>query len=209
MSARSKMRALTTAEVCGTSHTFRASMARLQVGGEDQLRVEVRGCPDAGAKVNRMVNLVTRRRTEETATGNQQLVREAYRLRLDGDRIDATARSIDGFLELLAPEVDFLTANGIWPSCQGRRGVADLLTEAARQWAECSFAVEELRELNKTRVLACGTVLARPSARTEIYEVPFVNLWTIEEGRAIRIESFTDRWQALATVGLNPRDPSI
>jgi ketosteroid isomerase-like protein len=172
------------------------------------LRVEVRGCPGAGAKVNRMVNLVARRRTEDTATANAQLVREAYRLRLDGGRVDDTARSIGGFLELLAPEVEFLTANGIWPNCQGQRGVADLLTEAAREWAECSFAVEELRELDETRVLACGTVLARPSGRTEIYEIPFVNLWTIEEGRAIRIESFTDRRQAEAAVALSLGDPS-
>jgi ketosteroid isomerase-like protein len=155
-----------------------------------------------------MVNLVARRGTEETATANAQLVREAYRLRLDGDRVDDTARSIDGFLELLAPEVEFQTANGIWPNCQGRGGVADLLLEAARQWAECSFAVEELQELNETRVLACGTVLARPSGRTEIYEIPFVNLWTIEEGRAIRIESFTDRRQAEAAVGLSLGDLS-
>jgi ketosteroid isomerase-like protein len=155
-----------------------------------------------------MVNLVARRGTEETATANAQLVREAYRLRLDGDRVDDTARSIDGFLELLAPEVEFLTANGIWPNCQGRGGVADLLLEAAREWAECSFAVEGLQELNETRVLACGTVLARPSGRTEIYEIPFVNLWTIVEGRAIRIESFTDRRQAEAAVGLSLGDLS-
>ena len=145
-----------------------------------------------------------RRQTEETATtGNPELVRDAYRLRFDGDRADETARSITGFLELLAPDVKFLTANGIWPSCQGRSGVADLLLEASRQWAECSFAVEELRELDQTRVIACGTVLARASGRTEIYEIPFVNLWTIEAGRAIRIDSFTDRQQALAALGLN------
>jgi ketosteroid isomerase-like protein len=153
-----------------------------------------------------MVNLVACRRPEETAEANPQLVREAYRLRLDGDRVDDTANSIDGFLELLAPDVEFLTANGIWPPCEGRRGVADLLMEAARQWAECSFAVEELEELDEARVLACGTVLARPSGRTEIYEIPFVNLWTIEAGRAIRIESFTDRWQAQAAVDRGPAD---
>jgi ketosteroid isomerase-like protein len=149
-----------------------------------------------------------RRRTEETAAkGNPELVRDAYRLRLDGDRADDTARSISGFLELLAPDVKFLTANGIWPSCQGRHGVADLLLEAARQWAECSFAVEEVRELDQNRVFACGTVLARASGRTEIYEIPFVNLWTIETGRAIRIESFTDRQEAQAALDLNGVTP--
>jgi ketosteroid isomerase-like protein len=133
---------------------------------------------------------------ERAAEDNLQLVREAYRLRIDSGRADETARSISRFVDLLAPDVSFVADAGVWPPCEGNSAVADLLLDAAREWAECSFALEDLRALDPNHVLASGTVLARPAGRTEIYEIPFVNLWTIEGNRATRIEAFNRREQA-------------
>ena len=133
---------------------------------------------------------------ERAAEDNLQLVRDAYRLHLDNRRADETARSISRFVNLLAPDVCFVAAAGVWPAREGSGAVADLLFDAAQEWDECSFAVEDLRGLDEDRVLAAGTVLARPAGRTEIYEIPFVNVWTIEGNRATRIESFNRVEQA-------------
>jgi ketosteroid isomerase-like protein len=122
---------------------------------------------------------------------------EAYRLRFDSSRPEQTARSIDDFLGHLAPDVEFAASSGPWPSAQGRQAVRQLLLEAGEQWEECSFAVEEMLELDVRHVLACGKAVARPSGQTKLREIPFVNLWTFEAGRAVRIESFVDRRQAI------------
>jgi hypothetical protein len=120
-----------------------------------------------------------------------ELVREAYRLRFDCARVEDTACSIGRFLGLLAPEVELVGAAKIWSACRGRRAATEALLDAALRWAECSFALEDLRTPDDRRVLACGTVLARPAGRSEIDQDPFVDLWTIEAGRAIRIESLS------------------
>ena len=122
---------------------------------------------------------------------NSELVREAYRLRFDCARVEETACAIGRFLGLLAPEVELIGASRIWSPCRGRRAATDALLDAALCWAECSFALEDLRAPEEGRVLACGTVLARPAGRSEIHQDPFVDLWTIEAGRAIRIESLS------------------
>jgi ketosteroid isomerase-like protein len=135
--------------------------------------------------------------SDEPAESNFELVRAAYRLRLDSRRLEETARSIGRFLELLDPDVEFLAASGIWPPCQARRRVTDLLVEAARQWEECSFALEDVWAVDESRMVACGLALVRPAGKTEVYEIPFANVWTIEDGLATRIESFADRQEAL------------
>jgi hypothetical protein len=127
----------------------------------------------------------------ESAKANPELVREAYRLRFDCARVQDTACSIGRFLSLLAPEVELVGTTKIWSPCRGLRAATDALLDAALRWAECSFALEDLRAPDAARVLACGTVLARPAGCSEIHQDPFVALWTIEEGRAIRIESLS------------------
>jgi ketosteroid isomerase-like protein len=149
-------------------------------------------------------SLTADERSDEPAVGNLELVRDAYQLRLDSHRLEETARSIGRFLQLLDPDVEFLAAPGIRPPCQARRRVTDLLLEAARQWEECSFVLEDVWEVDESRVIACGLTLVRPAGKTEAYEIPFANAWTIEEGLATRIESFADRQEALEALKERP-----
>jgi hypothetical protein len=137
------------------------------------------------------MNQLTAYLPAESAQTNPELVREAYRLRFGCARVEDTACSIGRFLQLLAPEVELVGAAKIWSACRGRRAATDALLDAALRWAECSFVLEDLRAPDQARVLACGTVLARPAGCSEIHQDPFVDLWTIEAGRAIRIESLS------------------
>ena len=93
-----------------------------------------------------------------------------------------------------------VTGSGIRAPRQGENTIRQLLFEAAEQWQECSFAVEELLELDARHVLVCGMALARAPGQGQVQEIPFVNLWTFEDGRAVRIESFVNRRKALAAL---------
>ena len=151
------------------------------------------GCPRAAKE-----------RPEQTAadqaSNDLALVGDAYRLTFDSARPDATKRSIEGFLDLLASDAEFVTGSGIRAPRQGENTIRQLLFEAAEQWQECSFAVEELLELDARHVLVCGMALARAPGQGQVQEIPFVNLWTFEDGRAVRIESFVNRRKALAAL---------
>jgi ketosteroid isomerase-like protein len=151
------------------------------------------GCPDAGKERFGQT-------AADPASSNLALVRDAYRLTFDSTRPDATARSIEGFLDLLAPDAEFVTGSGIRAPRQGEQPIRGLLFEAAEQWQECSFAIAELLELDARHVLVCGMAFARSLGQGEKQEIPFVNLWTFEGERAVRIESFVDRRQALAAL---------
>ena len=126
------------------------------------------------------------------ASRNLELVREAYRLRFDAGRVEETARSLRRFLELLAPDAELAGEGEVWSPCRGRIAITNALVDAARRWSECSFAVEEMREPEPDRVLACGTVLLRPAGTSEVQSSRFADLWTIKEGLVVRIESLGD-----------------
>jgi ketosteroid isomerase-like protein len=136
----------------------------------------------------------------ERGDAGLELVRRAYGLRFDSARPEQTARSIEAFLSLLAPQVEFVDPAGVWGPALGTAAVRNLLIDASDQWAECSFAVEEVGQIDRGQVLARGWVLARAEQQTEVYEIRFANIWTIENGRAVRIESFADDRRELKLV---------
>jgi hypothetical protein len=118
-----------------------------------------------------------------------ELVREAYGLRVDCTRIRETSRSIRRFLELLSPEVELAGEGELWEPCRGKPAATQSLVSAALNCAECSFALEDVREPDPGHVLACGTVLIRPAGSSEVQKRSFTHLWTISDGAASRVES--------------------
>jgi ketosteroid isomerase-like protein len=126
------------------------------------------------------------------ARSSVEKVRQAYGLFLDQDRSEETERSACTLLELLDDDVEFAGAQTVWPRCRGKRALETVLANARRRWAEWSFEVEEVEELKTGQVLAAGKVLARLIGESEIARAPFAHLWTIDQGRATRIESYRD-----------------
>jgi ketosteroid isomerase-like protein len=124
--------------------------------------------------------------------GNTERVRQAYGLFLDQDRSAESDRSARGLLELLAEDVEFAGAQTVWPHCRGKRALETVLANARRRWAEWSFEVEEVAELEAGQVLAAGTIVARMIGESEVARAPFAHLWTFDQSRATRIESFRE-----------------
>jgi ketosteroid isomerase-like protein len=137
------------------------------------------------------------------APEHQDLVLDAYRLRLDSSDSELTAQSIDRFLQLLAPDAVFVGELG---AVHGRGAIGRFLQETSEQWQDYGFVVEECLQIDAQRVLASGTVIARPTDVPALYEIPFANVWTIEGGLATRVESFADRQRAELALGRTPGD---
>jgi ketosteroid isomerase-like protein len=141
-----------------------------------------------------------RRSASSTAVADRredvQLVEAAYRLTLDRSNRQSTERSIDDFLGLLSPSVVFAPESDPAAPYRGRTAVRRLLARAAEQWDSVRYEVEEILDLGGGGVIASGKVLARPDRHRPPSEIPFVNRWTIRRGRAVRIDSITDREEA-------------
>jgi ketosteroid isomerase-like protein len=129
-----------------------------------------------------------------------QLVQDAYQLTLDRSDPRRTAASIDRFVSLLSASVVFVPETAATPQ-RGREAIRRLLADAAESWNSVRYEVEEILDLGGGDVLACGRVLARSDEHRGRSEVPFANRWTIRAGRAVRIDSFSDRGEALEALG--------
>jgi ketosteroid isomerase-like protein len=127
--------------------------------------------------------------------GDVELVEAAYELALDRSDPKRTERSIDAFIELMSDSVVFVPEGGAATPYQGRSAVRRLLADAAEQWESLRYEVDDIVDLGGGDLIACGKVVAQLDDGRRI-EIPYVNRWTIEAGRAVRIESFSDRDEA-------------
>jgi hypothetical protein len=126
-----------------------------------------------------------------------ELVEAAYELALDRSDPRRTERSIDAFIGLMSESVVFVPEGGATPY-HGRRAVRRLLVEAVEQWRSLRYVVDEIVDLGGGDLIACGKLLAELDGGRRS-EIPFVNHWTIQAGQAVRIDSFSDRDEALET----------
>jgi hypothetical protein len=131
--------------------------------------------------------------------GDVELVEAAYELALDRSDPLRTERSIDAFIELISDSVVFVPEGGAGPY-RGRTAVRLLLAEALRQWESLHYENDEIIDLGGGDLVACGKVIARLDGGQSC-EIPYVNRWTIEAGQTVRIDSFSDRAEALEASG--------
>lgn len=129
----------------------------------------------------------SRRRSTKRRPANTEIVRSGYGL---------------AFVSCLDPQVVFepdRSEPGAKP-VRGRDRVAGLLESAREAWESCRFELDDVRELDEERVLVCGTVRARARGTGAPLELSFANLWTLREGKAVRIAAFGDRAEALGAL---------
>jgi ketosteroid isomerase-like protein len=149
----------------------------------------------------RLLWLTRKRRevSEEAADrrpADVELVKAAYELALDRSDPKRTERSIDSFIGLMSESVVFVPEGAVASPYRGRGAVRGLLAEAAKQWESLRYELDEIVDLGDGDLIACGRVLAQPDEGRRS-AIPFVNRWTIRAGQTVRIESFSDRDEAL------------
>jgi ketosteroid isomerase-like protein len=120
-------------------------------------------------------------------------LREAYK---SGD---ATAE----LLELCAPDIRVDASRRVFnpDTYEGHAGLRRLIREISEAWEDFSEANERLIDAGD-RVVALQTISGRgPASKLEVRREAAV-IWTLRDGRIVRVETFLDRREALRTAGL-------
>jgi uncharacterized protein len=114
----------------------------------------------------------------------------------------ANRRELEAAVEYLAPELEFQTA-GIFPDMdavyRGREAFVSFLYEFAEPWEELSIEPDRYLDIG-VRVLVLAHFKARGRDGIEV-ERPFAHLWTMRDGRAVRLVAYADQKMALEAVG--------
>jgi ketosteroid isomerase-like protein len=123
--------------------------------------------------------------------------------------IDAYNRGdIPSFLQLLDADVEWIPIMAALEGrvYRGREGVRQWLEDLARDWEYFEPRYEEYRDLGDL-VLVLGRWRARGRASgVELENQPATWLYEIKAGKAMRMQTFTDRGEALKAAGLSEQD---
>jgi ketosteroid isomerase-like protein len=124
--------------------------------------------------------------------GNVDRVREG---------IDSWSRGdLDGTLALIDPEIVWRPVTawpGIQPEYRGHAGVRRFWDAFRDPWETITLEADRIRELDDRRVLTRSHFRARGRASGVTTEIVLHTVWTLEDGKLMRFESFTDEQSAL------------
>jgi ketosteroid isomerase-like protein len=124
--------------------------------------------------------------------GNVDIVREG---------IDSWSRGdLDGTLALIDPEIVWRPVTawpGIQPEYRGHAGVRRFWDGFRDPWETITLEADRIRELDERRVLTRSHFRARGRASGVTTEIVLHTVWTLEDGKLVRFESFTDEQAAL------------
>ena len=127
---------------------------------------------------------------------NVEVVRRIYEA--------AAKRDADTIFELYDPEVELdntrvqVTTGGVY---RGHDGLRQMFREWHEAWGDITYDYEELIDAGGEDVVAVVTRHARGRASGVDVERPVALLWTIRNGRAVRVVWFDSRDEALAAAG--------
>jgi uncharacterized protein len=132
------------------------------------------------------------------AEENVQIVRKVF---------DAFARrDVEAALEVMAPDVELsapatqaLVEKSV--SYEGHDGIREYFEDVARVWAALDVFLHEYHEVGNDRILVVGRVRGRGVAR-QIVDGPAQWAWRIDDGKIVWGHVFTDREQAVKSIGL-------
>ena len=113
--------------------------------------------------------------------------------------------ALDEFYGFLAPDVEWIPINAALEGTRytGHEGVQQWIEDMKRDWDFFEARPEEIRNLGDDRFLALGTWRARGrSSGVELNSQPAAWLVELRGGKAVRMQTYTDRAKALEAAGL-------
>jgi ketosteroid isomerase-like protein len=131
---------------------------------------------------------------------NVEIVRAMYEA--------ANARgTLDANFDVLAPDVEF-HVSGAFPDLdrvyRGHEGVRKLNDALNEPWASLSLDPHDFIDVG-SRVLVLSQFHARGRDGMEL-RLHLANLWTLREGKIVRMDAFSDQRSAFEAVGLSEQD---
>jgi ketosteroid isomerase-like protein len=113
-------------------------------------------------------------------------------------------RDVGGFLDLLAPDVEWVPILAVLEGrvYRGHEEVRQWIEDLATDWEFFEIYYDELQDLGD-QVLALGGWRGRGRASgVELGDQPATWLLDLEDGRIVRLQTFTHREEAMAAAGL-------
>jgi ketosteroid isomerase-like protein len=129
---------------------------------------------------------------------NIQIVRRVF----DG----FVRRDVEAVIEVMAPDVEF-SAPGTQElvekhvSYEGHDGIREYFQDVAQVWAQLEVFLHEYHEVGEDRILVVGRVRGRGTGG-QIVDRPALWAWKVEGGNIIWGHVFTDRAEAMRSIGL-------
>ena len=127
---------------------------------------------------------------------NLEIMRRGY------EHFVATGALLD---ELVDPEFVWdMSTFGAWPERQtyeGIEGAREFLAAWVDAWEDWELEVEELREAGD-RVVAVVTQRGRAKATGLPVDMHFAQLWTLRDGKQLRMEMYATPEEALRAAGI-------
>jgi ketosteroid isomerase-like protein len=130
------------------------------------------------------------------ASENVELIRRAYE--------DYAERGLEAIMDLLHPDVEFVEPEFI-PGAEafrGHEGAREWLRKTSDIWEEFGYELEEIAEAGD-RVAVAFRMVARGKGSGVEIESHRVHVWTLRDGRAVRVEGFASRAEAWEALGLD------
>ena len=131
---------------------------------------------------------------------NIQLVREGIAAMEQGD--------VEALLALSHPEVEWVNPDyAVEPGTRhGLAGFRKAIEATHDSFAELRFHIEEIIDV-EDRVVATGIMSARGKGSGVEMRQPFGNVFTIKDGKVIRMQWYNDTAEARAAAGIEPGAP--
>jgi ketosteroid isomerase-like protein len=111
----------------------------------------------------------------------------------------------DDLYALLDPDVEWIPINALLDGTtyRGHEGVRQWIEDVKRDWAVFEAKPEDFLDLGDDRVLVLGSWRARGRGGDELLDFPQAAwLEQVREGRIVRMQTFTERKEALEAAGL-------
>lgn len=106
---------------------------------------------------------------------------------------EAAAAGDPRAMEVFAPDVEFRMPD-VLPhggTIRGREALGAYFADVQRRWDDFRVELDDLVD-GGSRVVALGRFCGRPVASGRYVEVPFALVWTLSDGRAVRVDEHTD-----------------
>ena len=114
------------------------------------------------------------------------------------------ARDLDRLTGFFDPDAYWVPTASVWgvgKTYHGHEGLAELLRDLASDWRLFESYPEDFREVGD-HILVLGRVRARRAADEHEFDSPTAWIWEMRDGRALRLQAYSDPAKALEALGL-------
>jgi ketosteroid isomerase-like protein len=128
---------------------------------------------------------------------NAEILRDAYEALNRGDTTAA--------LDVLAPEVEWHESRALpeRDTYRGREEVGTLLRDFLEPWEDFRQEVEEVRAVGDRVALFLHLVAEGRTSGARV-DARYAHVWTMRDGKAVRVDAYYDRGEALAALASKP-----